>query len=126
MENWNSNNIMGTSLIILIVTVVIFLLCRELMCWYWKINKSLSNQETIIQLLQQIANQTKDVKEIKSLNKNDFIQLIGKRVSIVLGDGTEIVGTTKNVSLEGYLILQTDYYGDKEIKPENIKTINTI
>lgn len=48
---------MGPSLIILIITVVIFLLCRELMCWYWKINRSISNQERIIELLEILTKQ---------------------------------------------------------------------
>lgn len=41
--------------IILITTIIIFLLCREIICWYWKINKFISNQEEIIRLLKKIA-----------------------------------------------------------------------
>lgn len=36
----------GTNLaslfIILLITIVIFLICRELLCWYWKINQTIS------------------------------------------------------------------------------------
>lgn len=28
--------------------VGIFILCREVMCWYWKINTTIKNQEKII------------------------------------------------------------------------------
>jgi hypothetical protein len=35
----NSGNIWGTFFVIIIVTIIVFLICRELVCWYWKINK---------------------------------------------------------------------------------------
>jgi len=34
-------------LIFLIVGIIIFLLCRELMCWYWKINRIVLLLESI-------------------------------------------------------------------------------
>ena len=37
----------------LFIIVCVFILCRELICWYWKINKSIANQERIINLLEQ-------------------------------------------------------------------------
>ncbi len=43
--------------IILIVAIVIFLICREIICWYWKINKSIANQERIIELLDTLVKQ---------------------------------------------------------------------
>lgn len=48
------------------VVIGIFFLCRELMCWYWKINKHLENQQTIIQLLTKIEKKldiTKDAEK---------------------------------------------------------------
>lgn len=48
----------------LIVAIGVFLLCRELMCWYWKINKHLENQQTIIQLLTKIEKRLDNTKEI--------------------------------------------------------------
>lgn len=41
----------------LLAIIGIFFLCRELMCWYWKINKSIENQEKIIQLLELLTKQ---------------------------------------------------------------------
>lgn len=41
----------------LLAIIGIFFLCRELMCWYWKINKSIANQERIIELLEQLIKQ---------------------------------------------------------------------
>lgn len=49
----------GSFLITLIIAIVIFILCRELICWYYKINKSISNQEEIIKLLKDINEKLK-------------------------------------------------------------------
>ena len=38
--------------------VLIFIAIRELLCWYYKINKMVSNQDEIIRLLKKIANET--------------------------------------------------------------------
>lgn len=35
----------------LIITIAIFLICREIVCWYWKINKRISLLEENNQLL---------------------------------------------------------------------------
>jgi len=32
---------------ILVISVVVFLICREITCWYWKINKVILLLETI-------------------------------------------------------------------------------
>ena len=49
----------GPSFIYFIIAIAIlagiFLLCRELLCWYWKVNKMVENQEEIIKLLKEIA-----------------------------------------------------------------------
>ncbi len=36
------------NIIILIIIVAVFVICRELVCWYWKINSMVKNQEDII------------------------------------------------------------------------------
>ena len=33
---------------IMIFTLVIFLICREIVCWYWKINNSVELMEKIL------------------------------------------------------------------------------
>lgn len=33
---------------IMIFTLVIFLICREIVCWYWRINKSVELMEKIL------------------------------------------------------------------------------
>ena len=47
---------------VLVVFAVIFFICRELFCWYYKINKGIKNQERIIELLEKIN---------KNLSKNE-------------------------------------------------------
>lgn len=56
----NSDNGFSSVLIILVICVVIFIICRELICWYYKINKMVSNQEEIIRLLRKIAKEDND------------------------------------------------------------------
>lgn len=45
----------GSVLMILLICAIIFIVCRELLCWYYKINKMVSNQEEIIRLLKKMA-----------------------------------------------------------------------
>lgn len=59
----------GSVLMILLICAIIFIACRELLCWYYKINKMVSNQEEIIRLLKKIAEKDK----IASDNKETII-----------------------------------------------------
>lgn len=54
----SSSDGFGSVLIVLLICVIIFIVCRELLCWYYKINKMVSNQEEIIRLLKKIANES--------------------------------------------------------------------
>ncbi|KAA6323859.1 hypothetical protein EZS27_026744 [termite gut metagenome] len=38
-------------LLIIAFAVLLFLLIRNIVCWYWKINQSIKNQKEIIRLL---------------------------------------------------------------------------
>ncbi|MGH6668637.1 hypothetical protein R3O55_012740 [Bacteroides hominis] len=53
----SSSNGFGSVLIVLLICIIIFIVCRELLCWYYKINKMVSNQEEIIRLLKKIAHE---------------------------------------------------------------------
>lgn len=55
----DSSSGISSFLIMLLVFIVIFILCRELVCWYYKINKSISNQEEVIKLLKEINEKLK-------------------------------------------------------------------
>lgn len=48
------------ALVILGVLLVIFLVCRELVCWYWKINRTVELLEQIHQELK-LLNTKKDL-----------------------------------------------------------------
>jgi len=56
-----SNNI-ETMLITIVVIVGVFLLLREILCWYWKINQRVSLQKEQIELLKKIASALKTDK----------------------------------------------------------------
>jgi len=52
------NDMMFSAIAGLVALVIIFLICRELICWYWKINEA-------VDLLREIH------KELKILNKTN-------------------------------------------------------
>lgn len=41
----------------LLICILTFISLRQLFCWYWKINKIISNQEEIIRILKKISNE---------------------------------------------------------------------
>ena len=49
-----------TSLIGLVVVLLIFLICREVICWYWKINKVVELLEKQNKLLTSILESRKE------------------------------------------------------------------
>jgi len=48
--------LVGSLILILIATIIIFLICREIVCWYWKINTLVELMAEQNRLLSQIAN----------------------------------------------------------------------
>ncbi len=50
----------GFFLVYLLVILVIFLLIREVLCWYWKINKVVSLLEDILITLEEKQSDQKD------------------------------------------------------------------
>jgi hypothetical protein len=50
MDNFGSN-IGGGLVIFAVVVIVIFLVCREIICWYWKINQNVALLTEIRDLL---------------------------------------------------------------------------
>lgn len=50
MDNIGSN-IVGGLLIFSVILIVIFLVCREIICWYWKINQNVALLTEIRDLL---------------------------------------------------------------------------
>ena len=60
----------GIIIITIIGVILIFLICRELVCWYWKINKMvelINEQNLLMKQLISIA------KNSKSTDKNSIL-----------------------------------------------------
>ncbi len=79
----------GSILMVLLICVIIFIVCRELLCWYYKINKMVSNQEEIIRLLKKIANET------NAPTNNTKLKEEKKGVLKELADSTKFMVTGK-------------------------------
>jgi hypothetical protein len=45
-----------STLILLVIVLVIFIVCREVMCWYWKINQTVIILNEINVKLNEIVN----------------------------------------------------------------------
>lgn len=55
-------------ILVILIFVLLFIICREILCRYWKINERIKNQQEIIRLLKKIANEDNMV-ELPSDNK---------------------------------------------------------
>ena len=49
-----------SGIVIIIGLTALFLLLREIVCWYWKINERLENLETISFILNEILKELKN------------------------------------------------------------------
>lgn len=61
------DNLLNSLLIFLLVTIVIFFIARELVCWYWKINRIVELLESIDRKLSKNNGLSKNVKSKTSL-----------------------------------------------------------
>lgn len=73
----------GSVLLVLLICIIIFIVCRELICWYYKINKMVSNQDEIIRILKKIAGEDNSNSKIidqfkKEYNQEEVIRLLKK------------------------------------------------
>lgn len=62
---------MGDFFLLLTITIAVFFLCREIMCWYWKINEHLDNQKKIIEKLDKLDQVISELNEIKRNTKKN-------------------------------------------------------
>lgn len=70
-------NLVGTIITVLIAVIVpaiIFVLTRDLILWYFKINEQVANQRRIIQLLERIAQNSDGDSEITPTSAAPFAQ----------------------------------------------------
>lgn len=54
----------GKLLLIIIITLAVFLVIRELVCWYYKINRMIFYQSETVRLLRKIAREDDDLPEV--------------------------------------------------------------
>ncbi len=55
----------SSGLLIIIIMIVIFLLCREFFCWYWKINERRDILNSIKNQLNEISEKLGNTPEMK-------------------------------------------------------------
>ena len=106
----------GAIVIIVVVTLIVFLICRELVCWYWKINE-------IRDLLRNISN-----KEF-SPNYNKELSDIARCLSNINDKLSEIQfqnieQKSKITSSEKNTGNKTNASGKKEAEDESYSIIN--
>ncbi len=53
-DYWSFSGGLGSLLVTLLILAVIFLVCREIVCWYWKINRNIELLERQVVLLERI------------------------------------------------------------------------
>ena len=69
MDNFGS--IFGILAIFLVIVLVIFLVCREIFCWYWKINQRIALLTEIRDLLAGSANLSTSPNPPKSIPSHE-------------------------------------------------------
>jgi len=57
MDILNSTSLITTAIIAVVLVVLIALVIRNIVCWYFKINRLVDQQEQIITVLKEICNQ---------------------------------------------------------------------
>ncbi len=60
-------------LISLVISIIIFLVCREIFCWYWKINQRVELLKAIKSLLEQQAKADSPPKDTKMEDGQKFL-----------------------------------------------------
>jgi len=73
-------------IVTILLVMLLFFALRELMCWYWKINKILNEQtktnillsKILIQLGGNLESKLKQVAEIEDTNTHDYLDDQGK------------------------------------------------
>ena len=77
------NDSLSISLVILIILIVVFIILREVNCWYWKINKRIDLLEKQNLLIEKILNHLKGISpsEIKENDQKHSDEATNRAVS---------------------------------------------
>lgn len=67
-------------ILLILLFIALFFLCRELLCWYWKVNERINNQKEIIRLLKKLAKEEDTPTQDKSSNGFNTILITGKNI----------------------------------------------
>ena len=60
---WGGGEVFGYVIMSLIVGIIVFLILREVACWYWKINERIELQQKQIHLLEQLLASNPDSRQ---------------------------------------------------------------
>lgn len=93
MEDFIGKIIVGL-LIALVVSVVFFLLSREILCWYFKINARLEEQRTANELLQNIFDALVQGNAVNAVTAGQIIEM-----SETQGKNIPSASVNKNVNI---------------------------
>ena len=61
-----ANDTITAIFVIMVVTAAIILICREVACWYWKINKMTSLQQEALDIQKDILKELRRIGAIES------------------------------------------------------------
>lgn len=67
-------------ILLILLLIALFFLCRELLCWYWKVNERINNQKEIIRLLKKLAKEEDTPTQDKSSNGFNFLNPMKPKV----------------------------------------------
>jgi len=85
---------MENLLVALLIVVAVILVCREIVCWYWKIN------EITRQLLDQQRSQRKLVEGIEAVNRN-LASILDELRRAAAADAEELLASSSSLGLPG-------------------------
>lgn len=72
-----SSAVLASMLVSLLIVFLIFLICRELVCWYWKINTAIRQRDELLKSL----NEMKVLLESQSLYQAKILLELEKQNS---------------------------------------------
>ena len=102
---YGSQSILGPIIGLLIGIIVVFLICRELVCWYWKINKIILLMEEQNNLLKKIFGNSSfgllnSANEYKNEQNNNEVKEISTKECIKYKVSASSIGVYKNPDIK--------------------------